>query len=134
MKRSIFYVLINILVLCSCGEYECSKAEARFLLIGFSNIETDTIMFRKYTKSTNFVSTLDTVLITPNNTSYYFNGDTLQFTAFSSNILITSNFDYEISLPKARKTFKLAKITEKQRSLRRSFGIKRPPSTPQHFG
>jgi len=116
MKRSNFRILVPILALASCGEYECLNAQFTFSLIGFSSIETDTIILRKYTKTTNFLTALDTFRITPNNTRYSFTGDTLRFTAYSSDILMRSDFDYEISLPKAGKTFKLAKITEEKQS------------------
>ncbi len=84
--------------------------------IGFSNVETDTIILRKYTKAENFPAPLDSVIITSNNTQYSFAGDTLRFVAYTSDIVLGSEYDYEIYLPKIAKTYKLTKITEVQTS------------------
>jgi hypothetical protein len=106
-------------ILISCGEYQCSKADLRFGLIGFSDAEADTIVLRRFDKTGNFNSPLDTFLLT--NISFNRRSDTLVMGAFPGTALLQSDHNYQIFFPQGNTLISVTEIAEEQRSIRRSF-------------
>lgn len=119
MKAVLFLWVISAFTLFSCGEYPCTRASSRFVLIGFPENETDTVIVRKYVKGTSFTTLLDTFLLDSHNNSFYQLNDSLEITAaYGTDNGLTSEYDYQIALPNAGKTYQLTKITEEIRTIR----------------
>ncbi|MBS1497430.1 MAG: hypothetical protein JSU03_08385 [Bacteroidetes bacterium] len=118
MKKLLFYFLLLLLV--SSCTYDCFKSDVYISCIGFSTAETDSIVLKKFTKNSGFVSPLDSAVITPANTRYKFLGDTLKFVAFSGDIVLDCDYDYEVYFPKMYKKYQLNNITEEQRTQQRN--------------
>ena len=110
----IFLALSTITLLFSCKEYQCSKADLRFGLIGFSDAEADTIILRRFDK-TNPTTPKDTFLLTER---FKRRSDTLEMVAFSSNALMQSDYTYEIIIPQSGSFIRIIEIAEEQRSIR----------------
>ena len=113
-KIFIFLALSAITLLFSCKEYQCSKADLRFGLIGFSDAEADTIILRRFDK-TNPATPKDTFLLTER---FNRRSDTLEMVAFSSNALMQSDYTYEIIIPQSGSLIRITEIAEEQRSIR----------------
>lgn len=98
----------------SCGEYPCKEASDYIGLISFTPAETDTIIIRRVTKSTNFSIQKDSLFLNKSNANFQQNGDTVLVLAGSNdgNAIITSDYDYEIFLPGANVTYTLSDIVE----------------------
>jgi len=125
MKQAAHLMIITFLtaILFSCSEYECTKADLRFGFIGFSEAEVNTIVVRRFDKTGNFNSPIDTVQLT----NLYFNrrSDTLEMSGFPGNALLQSNFNYEIFIPNVNSLVRVTDIYEEQRSVRLWFTDKR---------
>ena len=118
MKKIICLVLIISLsaIFFSCSEYQCSKADLRFGLIGFSNAEADTIVLRRFDKTGNFNSPIDTFLLT--NINFNRRSDTLEMVAFPGTALMQSDYNYQVYFPGSATLIKVTEINEEQRSIR----------------
>lgn len=110
----IIVFLVFTATLYSCGEYPCKQASDYISLISFTPAETDTIIIRRFTKSTNFSIQKDSLLIDKTNANLQQNGDTVLVLKGWGNSFatITSNYDYEIFLPGANVTYTLSDIEE----------------------
>ena len=110
IKIFLFAVLA---LMCSC-EYPCGRASDFIALVGFTRTESDTIIVRRFTKSTDFSIQKDSLLIDSTNANLQRNGDTLiVLRGWGDNYAtITSDFDYEIFLPGANVTYTLSDIKE----------------------
>lgn len=116
--KQIFYLITLLLpavCLFSCKEYQCTKADLRFGLIGFSDTEADTIILRRFDK-TNATLPTDTFLLI--NIQFERRSDTLSMVAFSSNALMQSDYNYEVFIPQAVSLIKVTEVNEEQRSIK----------------
>ena len=102
-------LIVFTLLIASCGDYPCSKAELQFGLIGFSDTETDTIILRRFTKDG---TPKDTFLL--NNIQFQRNQDTLRMVAFPGSAILESDYNYEIFFPSAAKLIHITDIKEEQ--------------------
>jgi hypothetical protein len=109
--RFIFSLLIWSILLSSCGSVPCGPAELNFRIIGISNTETDTMIIRKLKKnSTEIVSRVE---YNPSNPVQFVHfSDTAIMVAYPSDVLMRSNYDYEIEFPSANRTFRITDIKE----------------------
>lgn len=116
MKKTgtVLFAIFFISVMLSSCEYPCGKASSMLSLISFTSSESDTIIARRFFKATNFSSVKDSVLIDKFNTNFQKNGDTILvlYPGTDGNQLITSDYDYEIIIPKANVSFRISNITE----------------------
>jgi hypothetical protein len=92
---------ILTVIIASCGEYACSKAEMQFGLVGFSDAESDTIILRRFEKNGSSSVLKDSFLLT--NIWFQRNLDTLKMVGFPGSALLQSNYNYEIFFPAASK-------------------------------
>ena len=118
--KQIAYILFVICLstaLFSCGEYQCSKADLRFGLIGFSDAEADTIILRRFDRMNNTLR--DTFLL--ENIRFNRKSDTLIMGAFPGTALMQSDYNYQVYLPASATLIKVTEINEEQRSIRRPF-------------
>lgn len=108
-----FSLFVALAFMCSC-EYPCGEASDFIALVGFTRPESDTIIVRRFTKSTNFSIQKDSLLIDSTNANLQQNGDTVTVLRGWGNSFatITSNYDYEIFLPGANVTYTLSDIKE----------------------
>ncbi len=119
MKYIIGIAIISLTpLLFSCGNTPCARGDLRFNLIGFSDAESDTIIIRRYQKTTSVI--IDTLLVgASNQISYIRFGDTLRVGGLSSSILLLSDFDYQILFPGASRNFSITEINEQISSTNR---------------
>jgi hypothetical protein len=103
----------------SCSEYPCTKGDLRFTLIGFSDTESDTIILRRFQKNSLVIK--DSFSFTPLNPIRFARfGDTLTMTAYLSDALMQSDYDYQLFFPGAGRMFHITDIKEKQSYSNRS--------------
>ena len=134
MKRiSIFFLIATLGI--SCNKYFCPEtvyctAGYNFVLVGFDTASIDTVVFRVYASGNNFTTPLDTALIADTFVGNTFNGpqyvwwnisqkyDTLlngsmqllNYRIFDADTSYIS-YDWEIYIPKANRTYRIAGIT-----------------------
>jgi len=115
-KKSI--LILGLPVFCnsllSCNkDIPCDDAISTLHLISFPDIETDTIIVKRFSKATNFVTLIDTFFITNLNSSYDRFNDTLQIgNSFGGDNGLKSKYDYEIYLPQTNGIFRISEINE----------------------
>ncbi len=97
----------------SC-QYPCGRASSSIGLISFTDTESDIIILRRFSKSTNFTDLQDTFTISRNNSNFQREHDTLLILhgMEDGNNDITSSYDYEIFLPKISRLYRLSDIVE----------------------
>lgn len=120
MRKYIIVIAITSLItfLFSCGNSPCARGDLRFNLIGFSDAESDTIIIKRYKKTTSII--IDTLLVgASNQISYVRFGDTLRIARLSSSVLLLSDFDYQILFPGASRNFSITEINEQLSSTNR---------------
>jgi hypothetical protein len=115
MRLQKWITIFSFILLCiaSC-DVPCSKAEIQFGLIGFSDAESDTIILHRFSKGT--TTAVDSFSLNKQVLQFYRQGDTLQFSSFSSNYLLTSNYDYQFYFPALARTILLSNLYEDQSS------------------
>ena len=106
-------LLAGSLILHSCGEYPCGKAETVFGLVGFSDLESDSIIIRRFVKNSNFSSQLDTAILFP--IRFRRVHDTLELVAFTGEAVLKSEYDYQLFFPRIPKLVSISKLEEEQR-------------------
>ena len=117
MKLTLIFFLSLIVLNYSCKEYPCSEAIININIKGFTQNEFDSLIIRKYTKSTNFGSLLDSTVIDSLKLSYSWSGDYFAISPnFGNDYGIKSKFDYEIDIPQKNRVFKITEINEKMTS------------------
>ncbi|HEY6435833.1 MAG TPA: hypothetical protein VIY47_04530 [Ignavibacteriaceae bacterium] len=120
MKKLLIFCMFSYSILHSCS-YSCSEATLSISLIGFTSDETDTVIVRKFTKSANFTTILDTFLLNETNSSYYLENDTLKINAaYGTDDGLLSRFDYEIYMPENNELYQISEIMEVYRSISNS--------------
>jgi len=116
MKQFLIFCMCCYLILPSCMQ-TCVDAESSITLSGFTNNETDTIIVRKFAKSANFTTMLDTFFVTEANTSYNRINNTLHlFVSFDPDHGLSSGYDYEIYIPENNKLYQISEIVENYES------------------
>jgi bisphosphoglycerate-dependent phosphoglycerate mutase len=104
------------MILPSCMQ-TCAEVELSISLIGFTSNETDTIIVRKFSKSTGFSTIIDTFLLNEKNSGYQLQNDTLKIiAAYGTDNGLLSRYDYEIYLPEGNKLYQVSEIMEDYRS------------------
>ena len=112
-----FKLTISAFILCflfsSCGKGHCGKATFTLGLVAFNNSESDTIILRRFTKSTNFSFQQDSIFIDTLNTYFQKYSDTtiVRYQTPEGLQLLTDEYDYEIFLPESNSIFRLTDIT-----------------------
>ena len=113
--KTILGILLGFL-LYGCG-YPCGKASSFIGLVSFTDAESDTIILRRFSKGTNFAALRDTFILARSNSNFERNNDTLLILhAIDANNDITSDFDYEVFLPKVGILYRLSEIMEELQS------------------
>jgi len=116
MKKLLIFCMCSYSIFLSC-EYSCGEAELSISLIGFTSNETDTIIVRKFSKSTGFSTIIDTFLLNEKNSGYYLTNDTLEINAsYGTDNGLLSRYDYEIYMPESNKLYQVSEIMENYRS------------------
>ena len=115
-RNSILVLGLNIFCICllSCGkDIPCDDATSTLNFISFPDTETDTIILKRFTKATNFVTPVDTFFFNKLNSSYAVFSDTLEIgNSFGGDNGLKSKYDYEIYLPQTNKIFRISEIIE----------------------
>jgi hypothetical protein len=106
---SILTIVALTCLLFSCGQYPCARGGLRYNFVGFSDAESDTFIIRRFTRNSNIIK--DSI---PQYDAVRYNrsGDTLNMVAYLSNVLLQSDYDYQLFFPGANKTFAITEINE----------------------
>ena len=124
----LLYVLLIPVLTGACGRYPCHPAEIRYQLVGFSDAEADTIIYRRYDRqSSQLIDTIRFDALNPITFIRY--GDTLHMIIFRSDAFLAAAYDYEMYFPGAGQTVRVHDITEPQR-----FGSNKGPLNPREPG
>ncbi len=119
---SLLIVLLCFTILLNSCSYSCTDATSTISLIGFLNSETDTVIVRKFSKSTNFTTILDTFLLNNINSNFQIQNDTLKIIAsYQTDNGLLSRYNYEVYLPKIKKLYQISEIKEEYRSINTGF-------------
>lgn len=119
MKAILIALLAIWIGVSSCGDYPCTPATARLSFVAFPMNELDTVVVRKFTKTSNFSTKIDSASINRTNGSYWQTTDTVGVGfGFGLEVGFMSTFDYEIFLPKVNRRFQITEIEEEKRSIR----------------
>jgi hypothetical protein len=81
----------------------------RYNLVGFSDAESDTFIIRRFTRNS---SSIKDSIPQYDAVRYNRSGDTLNMVAYLSDVLLQSDYDYQLFFPGANKTFALTEINE----------------------
>lgn len=128
MKHLLYFILFISSAIISCKEYPCSQAIGNISITGFSMSETDTVIVRKYSKSTNFITPLDTFVLDSLNSSFLRKANVLEIygsISYGNDYGLLSKYDYEIYLPKANRLFQISEITEEQQTRKAGFSMEK---------
>ena len=112
-----FKLTIAVLIICSilssCVKGHCGKATFTLGLIAFSNSESDTIILKRFIKSTNFSTEKDSIFIDTLNTQFLKYSDTtiVYYHSPEGLQLLSDEYDYEIYFPKLNNFYRLTDIT-----------------------
>ena len=125
ISRNLFILSFGVAALlgiqaCSC-EIQCSKAAIMFSYVGYDSLTLDTVIIRRYDKTTSGDRLKDTFLLSrTEGITYRFNLDTAFVVGSKIGGLpiftLQSEWNYEIFIPAAGKTFKISDILEEQTS------------------
>ena len=121
-------VLTNLFSSCTVS-VPCDNGNIKLGFVAFSDTAINSIIIRKFKKSSSFQTLVDTVLITKTSVSYKKSYDSLQVEySFnkkhgytSSNHGLTSEYDYEVYLPTIDKTFQISDIDEEYKMQKHGF-------------
>jgi hypothetical protein len=105
---------------CSC-EIQCSKAMVGFSFVGYDSLTLDTVIVRRFDKTNAGDILKDTLLLpNPDGISYMFSKDTATMGGgnyFAMTLVrFQSDWNYEVFVPAAGKTFHITDIIEIQRT------------------
>jgi hypothetical protein len=99
----------------SCHHCECVASNRLMLgFISFHATDIDTIVVRKFEKGNNFNHLLDTIQWDDSNVRFYDNGNAFLMGSWMADMLLKSNFDYEVTIPSTNRTYKITEIDEPQ--------------------
>jgi hypothetical protein len=104
---------------CKC-EIQCSKAMINIGYVGYDSLSLDTVIIRRFDKTSSGNKLKDTILLAaPEHIRYRIKGDTAMWGG-SSNLgmfpfySLQSDWNYEVFIPSTGKTFKISDIMEEQ--------------------
>jgi hypothetical protein len=128
MKHLVYFILFISTSFISCKEYPCSQASGNISITGFTINETDTIIVRKFAKSTNFSTPLATFVLDSLNSSFLRKANVLEIygsIAYGTDNGLLSKYDYEIYLPSPNRVFQISEITEEQKTKKAGFSMEK---------
>ncbi len=100
-----------------CGSSPCAVASLDYGLIGFSDIESQNIVLRKFQKGSDFSVKIDTVVV---QADFKRKNDTLEISSIVYDGLLFSRYDYEVYFPNASSLYRVTNIVEEQREMKHS--------------
>jgi len=112
----LLFLFASIVALASCHNCVCAPSDGLGLgMISFDSTEVDTIITRKFQKGSNFSQLIDTLQWDKSRVDFRKHTDTFQMASWSGDILLHSQYDYQVFIPAANRTFNVAEINEPQR-------------------
>jgi len=81
-------------------------------MISYSASEIDTIIARKFSKGSNFLQQIDTILMDKTNVMFNAQNDTFQMVSYKGNIPLLSKYDYQVVIPAISRTINITEINE----------------------
>lgn len=107
-----------LLGVAACKSTPCFNADLRFGLISFTEPEADTIVYRRFMKATGFTYLVDSFVC---DIRYRKSNDTLAWTYTSGNVVMSSDFDYQLYFPGAGKVYRITEIKEERKEIKHAF-------------
>lgn len=118
--KIVLLAITSILIFSSCN-YPCAPSDGlQMELIGFTQLEADTIVLKKFEKGSGFTTAIDSLVIDSNVTRFRLSNDTLKITSTISTTNLLSKFDYMISIPSTNSVFYITEMNEPQQEGRKS--------------
>jgi len=112
----LLFLFAFVITLASCHNCVCAPSDGlRLGLITFDSTEVDTIITRKFQKGSNFSQLIDTLQWDRSRVDFRKYTDTFQMVSWSGDILLRSQYDYQVFIPAANRTFYVSDINEPQR-------------------
>ena len=112
----LLFLFASIVALASCHNCVCAPSNGlQLALITFDSTEVDTIITRKFQKGSNFSQLIDTVQWDRSRVDFRKHTDTFQMASWAGDLLLHSQYDYQVFIPAANRTFTVAEINEPQR-------------------
>ena len=111
MRRRFPYIFLSIVtsITISCRDCPCIRANLNFGLVNFTEAQTDTIILRRFDKSTNFSIQIDSMPFYNSNFGAF--PDTL-LSYHPPDVYLVSDYNYEIFFPDPGKLFRISEINE----------------------
>lgn len=108
-------LLFLITSIASCKNCNCVPSDGLKLgLISFDSSEINTIVIKKFEKGSGFNHLVDTSFFDRGINIFYPKNDTFEMAAYPGNMPLKSNFDYEIVITSANRTYQVTEINEPQ--------------------
>ncbi|MBY0476071.1 MAG: hypothetical protein K2Q24_00350 [Chitinophagaceae bacterium] len=118
MKHTLFILLLFVLASCN---YPCAPSDGlQMELVGFTQLEADTILLKKFEKGSDFTRAIDSLIIDSNITRYGLVNDTLKLEYSLGTTKLLSKYDYRISIPPTNSIYVITEINEPQKEGRQS--------------
>lgn len=118
MKHTIIISLLFVIASCN---YPCAPSDGlQMELIGFTQLEADTILLKKFEKGSDFRRAVDSLMIDSNVTRFRLSNDTLRITSTISTTNLLSKYDYMVSIPSTNSLFYITEMKEPQQEGRKS--------------
>lgn len=117
--RVLSLISLLLILLSSCNDkLPCSTAHASINLVGFTDVEADTIVFRRHNAGNN--APIDSFLFGVNDPiRFRRSNDTLFASSYPGAATLMPGSNYYISIPGASKSYAITEITESQSYQRR---------------
>lgn len=108
------------LVLIGCSsEYECTRADIYFSLVGFTDNEAKSVILRRMTKGSSQI--IDTFHYKdPYSLQFSRINDTLKLRTIPLSAILESDYDYQFYIPASNSVYTVTEINESKNSIRKS--------------
>jgi hypothetical protein len=103
-------ILFSLITVMSCDSKPCIQASLSLTFVDFSTAETDSIIIRTLNKGNS--SLVDTVLINGNELGNQISTDSLQIFSPLPETTMRSDYNYEIVVPGAARSYSITDIVE----------------------
>ena len=108
-----FVILLSVVLLVSCQNCICIPSDGlRLGFVSFDSADVDTIIIRKFEKGNSFSHLVDTLQWDRSNLVFSHQKDTFEIGIRVGDILLKSNYDYNVVIPAINRTFAISELNE----------------------
>lgn len=118
-KATAIISFVSLSILSGCSEYDCTRADIYFSLIGFSDAEARSVILRRFTKGT--AQLKDTFYYRdPYSLQFSRTNDTLNLASIPLSAILESDYDYQLLITQSNSLYTITEINEPKNSIRKS--------------